>query len=272
MVNTRATAAPILSPEDIRPVLLEPLAAQSIAGQVATVMYTDAPQVLVPGMTDLDVADWIPEGQEIPLGDAQFTQQTITPRRLVGGTLVTNELLEDSNPQAKTLLGQSLARDLSLKVDAAFFGAAGANTERPPGLTDLTGTTGITGTLHVDRFYAAETAAELAGGPLDTYVCSPATAAAIGKLVQAEQWNRDVANPARRQILGVPVLASTHVPDNKVWGIRRDTILVVVRLRAEVDASEGPRFLSFTTAIRSRVRIGWGFLRPANVIEIDLTT
>lgn len=272
MTLTSALAKPILKPEQIIPLLLEPVVRESVLGQIATTMYTDRPAVRVPKMTDIDVADWIPEGQEIPLGDVEFDELELIPRRLAGGSVVTREVIEDTSPIASELIGQSLARDLAKKVDISFFGAKGTNTERPAGLADLTGYSPVTASsLSLDAFFDAEIAADAAGAPIDVYVTNPVTAASIGKLTMTGTAGvQDITVKARRVVLGVPVIASPHVPAGTIWGFNRASTLFIVRTQAEVEAHDGPFFTSYRVALRSRIRCTWGFTNPATVVRITI--
>lgn len=273
MTTTRATAAPILRPDEVRPLLLEPIERDSIAAQCSTVVYIDAPALHVPAMTDLDVADWRPEGEEIPLGDVSFTGQTITPARLVGGSILTQELAEDSSPEAAQLIGAALARDLRRALDSSFFGSKGSNAEQPAGLADLTGTTNVAPATSGDvlgAFLTAEQAAAGADAALDVYVTHPTTAAAIGKALLTAGSAADYTAPTERRILGVPVIATPLVPAGTVYGFDKSSTLLVFRVDAEIERDDSIYFTSYRIAIRGRIRVSWGFTRPDSVIKIAL--
>lgn len=272
MTNTRANAAPILRPEEVRPLLLDPIARDSLAAACSTVVYIDTPDLHVPTMADLDVADWIPEGEEIPLGDASFDGQTITPARLVGGSVLTKELAEDSNPEAARLIGESLARDLRRKLDASFFGTKGANTERPAGLLDLTGTTDVTPATagdYLGAFLAAEQQASVIDSSTNLYVANPATAAAISEtILTGTAGVQDMTAPAGRTILGVPFIASPLVAAGTIYGFNKASTLLVFRTDAEIERDDSVFFTSYRVAIRGRIRASWGFTRPESIIKI----
>lgn len=55
--------------------------------------------------------------------------------KLAGLSIITNELRNDSSPAAQEAIGAGLARDLSRKLDAAFFGKT--TTNGPSGLGSL---------------------------------------------------------------------------------------------------------------------------------------
>lgn len=273
MTLTRAAAQPIIKPDEIRELLLEPVFNAAAASQVSTPVYVDGPALHVPRMTGLDAAEWLPEGEEIPLDDITFTGTRIEPKRLVGGSVLTRETIEDTNPEASALVGQALAQDLAVKVDEAFFGAKGSNTERPAGLLDVTGTSNITGTTDaIATFLDAMAAAESAGVTPTAWVAHPTTLHALTKTLITFQGQPavDITSPMRRTILGVPLVPSRHVAAGVVWGMHAPSNLLVVRTAAEVEADSSVFFTSYRIALRARIRCAFGFLRPNTIVKITL--
>jgi HK97 family phage major capsid protein len=57
---------------------------------------------------------------------------------LKGLTVVSNELVSDSDPSALDVVGDGLVRDLRVKLDAAVFGGAGTGVA-PDGIESLAG-------------------------------------------------------------------------------------------------------------------------------------
>lgn len=273
MTLTRANAVPILKPNEVRPLLLEPTIAAAAASQVATTVYIDAPTMFLPRMSGIDVAEWLPEGQEIALDDVEFTGQSIEPKRLVGGAVLTKEAIEDTSPEASALVGQALAADLAVKLDETFFGAKGTNAERPAGLLDVTGITNIAGTTDlVGTFLDAMAAAESAGVSPSAWVAHPNTVTALtkGLAMFTGQPTLDITTAQRRVILGVPLVSSRHVAAGVVWGLHAPSNLIVVRTAAEVEADSSVFFLSFRTALRARLRAAFGFTRPDTIVKVTL--
>jgi HK97 family phage major capsid protein len=81
---------------------------------------------------------WTAEGAEIPVTDPDLDELVVTPPKLAGLTVVSNELMADSDPSALDVVGQGLVRDLQVKLDAAYFGNTVAN--GPSGLESLAST------------------------------------------------------------------------------------------------------------------------------------
>lgn len=278
MTSTTRTASAIIRPEEVRALLIEPTMAAATAATVSTVIYTRSPGVRVPRSGALDVAEWTPEGEEIPLGDLAFTEQAIDTRRLTGGSVLTQELVEDSSPEAAALVGQELARDLARSLDRAYFGAkTPGNTEQPLGLRDhLAEATTITatGTLTVEPFIDGQQAAEEHGHAISGWIAHPKTitqlAREFSKLNGA--MSLDVSQPLRQQLLGAAYLPCLHIPEGEVWAIDRANALLVVRTEADIERDASVFFTSYRIALRARIRVGFGWLNPAANIRIILPT
>ena len=78
-------------------------------------------------MTQDPAAAWTQEGAEINVSDAVLDEITVTPKKLAGLVVVSNELAADSSPAALGVVGQGLVRDLRRKIDAAYFTATTLN-------------------------------------------------------------------------------------------------------------------------------------------------
>src|SRR5690625_414835 len=136
MSLTTSGGSSILSPEQVSALVVQPLMQQSVAGQVSTVVQTDANEFRVPVVTDDPSAAWTAEGAEITADDPTLTEVTVKPSKLAGLTIISNELAADSSAAALQVVGDVLVRDLRRKVDAAFFGST--TTNGPSGLGSLT--------------------------------------------------------------------------------------------------------------------------------------
>lgn len=139
MTNSTTNASAILAPELVGPLLIQPLQTISVAAQVATVVNVHAHSFRVPVVAEDPSAAWVREGEEITPSDMTLTESVADLRKLAGLTVITNELRDDTNPAAAAVVGDGLARDISRKLDAAFFGELPA----PAGLAALTGVTTI---------------------------------------------------------------------------------------------------------------------------------
>jgi HK97 family phage major capsid protein len=138
MSLTTSGGQAILSPEQVGELVIRPLAQESVALGVSTVHPIVGPSLRVPAVTGDPTAAWVAEGAEIPVSEPTLTEVNITPSKLAGLVVVSNELAADSSPAALQVVGQRLVRDLSRKIDAAYFGNATVN--GPSGLLFIAAT------------------------------------------------------------------------------------------------------------------------------------
>ena len=68
----------------------------------------------------------VAEGDEITPSDATIPEVNVVPSKLAGLSIISSELANDTSPEAATAAGDGLARDISRKLDAAFFGTMSA--------------------------------------------------------------------------------------------------------------------------------------------------
>lgn len=283
-MNTSISAKPILAPEQVRPLLLEPTVNGSVVGQIATVQYIDAPKLRVPKMGALDVADWIGEGEEIPLGDVEFSEITFEPKSLKGGSVVTQEAMDDTSPEAAALIGAELARDLSRKIDAGFFGSNASNPDnQPPGLLDATEHKVIDATntptrAWMDGWFEAAEHADSLGTRIDAVVCHPKTATDLHKTAHMIDNQTGVGtgvgtgDPLRTAIYGTPIIRTPHIAVGDLWLIDKASTWLIIRTDAEIEADASVYFTSYRIALRSRIRATYGFTRPEALIKITGVT
>ena len=118
--------------------VIRPLIEQSVAAQVSTVVETGSHDFRVPVVSADPTAAWTAEGAEITASDPTITEVLVTPKKLAGLTVVSNELASDSSPAALQVVGDGLVRDLRRKIDAAYFAAA-TPTNGPAGVGTLSG-------------------------------------------------------------------------------------------------------------------------------------
>lgn len=268
---------PILGPEQVTELVIRPLIANSIAGQVLSTVNTAAPQYRVPIVAADPSAAWVAEGQEIPASDADIDELIVTPKKLAGLSIISSELAADSSPAAQQVVGDGLVRDLVRKLDKALFTAA--TTNGPAGLPSLSGVQVITAGAaftNVDPFSDAQFAAAGANANITSWVTSPATASALAKVKKgtgsAEPiLGADVTVPGRRQILGAPLLAAPDAPDGVVWGVDSTYSTLVVREGSTVEVDKSVFFTSDRVAIRCKTRLGFAFSHPASVVKIQVS-
>lgn len=273
MTQLTTNAASLLKPEQVNAVIVEPLTRESIAFQTSTVAKTASTQYRFPRITgDPDTA-WVPEGQEIPIDEADVDELLVTPKKVAGLTVISNELANDSSPEATALIGQRLVQSLRRKVDSSWFAAATPN--GPAGLGSITPTDVFAGAAfaNADPFVEAVSAAEGVGAQLTAFVCSPATALELATLKESAGSNKallqpDPTQPAGRTVAGLPLLTSPDAPDNAVWGIPKARAFVVLRQDVSVALDSSAFFTSDRVAVRVTMRVAFGFPHEAALVRV----
>jgi hypothetical protein len=92
---------------------------------------------------------FVGEGQPIPVRQALFASQFITPKKLGVITVMTREIEEHSVPAIEALLRQAISEDTGESIDSILLDANPADLVRPPGIlngiigtpADMTGST-----------------------------------------------------------------------------------------------------------------------------------
>lgn len=163
----------------------------------------------------------------------------MTPKKLAGLTVISNELAGDSSPAALQAVGDGVVRDLKRKLDAAYFG--NTTTNGPNGLGSLTTATVDAGDAWTNLDWAeeAKSEAEQLHTMLTAFVANPATALALASLKEQTGSNKHLlgADPTQagsRSIGGVPLYVSPSVADGTVWGIPQPHSIFVLRQDATV--------------------------------------
>lgn len=268
-----------ISPDQIEQLIVLPVEAASVATQVATVVSTSATQTKIPRVTADPSASWVEEGAEIGTSDPTVDDITVTPEKLAGLTIVSNEAAEDTSPAAANMIGDGLSRDIARKLDLAFFGTSPAGSVQPKGLEDLADVTEVdagTAWANLDAFAEALSNAEGHGVQVGSFVANPADALALAQLKEGASSIRpllgsDATSATRRLIQGVPLLVSSAVTQGTVWGIPSQRAVVVRRNDVELDVDTSAYFTSYRTAIRAVMRVGFAFTDPATIQKVKIT-
>ena len=267
-----------ISPDTISALITTPVQEGSVAMRVSTIISTPSTRTHIPIVSDDPTAAWVAEGAEIGATDPTVDDIVITPAKLAGLTIITNELAADTSPEAAAIIGDGLSRDIIAKLDAAYFGSKGASAIQPEGLEDLAGVNAVdagAAWVNLDPFAEAISAADIYALPLGAFVANPADALLLAKLKDQTGSNRpllgsDPTAPAKRTVLGVPLLTSPGVTVGTVWGIPKSRSIIVQRTNVELAVDRSAYFTSDRTAIRATMRLGFGFPHPAAIQKIVL--
>jgi HK97 family phage major capsid protein len=276
LLTSPGSGSAILTPDQVQALVVEPLTRTSVAMQVSTLVTTDTHTTRFPIVSSDVTGGWTAEGQEIALSDPSLTELEVTPSKLASLTVVSNELLADSNPAAMTVVGDSIVRDLAKKIDAAYFGNTIAN--GPSGLDSLLfqvqHVDGGGAFTNLDAFAAGLSKLEqVDSGLARNFVAHPNTVLQLSELKLASGWNApllgpDATSPSKRSILGVPLLWSPYIEQGRVWLISQAKSFVVMRANTSVLSDTSAYFSSDRVGIRATTRIGFGFPHPQAVVNV----
>jgi HK97 family phage major capsid protein len=268
-----------ITPDQIESLIVQPVTKASVAMQVATVINTGATDTRIPRVMSDPTAAWVAENAEIGASDPTVDDIVITPAKLAGLTVLSNESVADSNPAAASIVGDGLTRDIAKKIDIAFFGAKGGDAVRPAGLEDLVGFNLVdpgTAWADLDPFAEAIADAEGLGLAVNAFVANPADALILAQLKESGTSNRpllgaDPTSATRRLLQGVPLLVSSAVTVGTVWGLPTLRAVVVRRNDVDLQIDKSAYFTSDRTAIRAIMRVGFGFPHAAAIQKIKLS-
>jgi HK97 family phage major capsid protein len=269
--------AGILTPEEVGALVIRPLIEQSVAAQVSTVVQTGSHDFRVPVVTADPVAAWTAEGAEITATDPTITEVTVTPKKLAGLTVVSNELAQDSSPAALQVVGDGLVRDLRRKIDSAYFATA-TPTNGPAGVGVLSGVSTVaagTGWTDMDWAAEAQSLVETANSVLTAFVAAPDTALSLATVKEQTGSNKallgsDPTQPTSRTIAGVPLYVSPSVAADTVWGISAPHSIFVLRQDASVVTDTSAFFTSDRVAVRATLRVTFAFPHPAAIVKVTV--
>lgn len=280
-------AAGILTPEEIGDLVVRPVSRLSVAYQVSQVAVIGSHDFRIPLLTADPSASFVAEGAEIPADDAEISELIVTPKKCAALSVISRELADDSiNGAAQDVVGQALARDTARAVDAAYFGST--TPQGPSGLGALAGVSEVdAGTITtLDAFAEGQSLAETVGGVIIYWVAAPSTVLELAQLKREAGSNEpllqpDPTLPGRRQIFGAPLLSSPAVDPSVIWGIPASYIpadpedqsgrlsYVVQAQDASLDVDGSVFFTSDRVAIRTTLRVSFGWPHPAAVVKIE---
>lgn len=279
---TTVSAQPLLTPAQVEELFVRPVLTQSIAGRVCTIVRTDSRWVTIPMMKSGPAATWVEELQEIPTSDASFSSLTITPSKVAGLVPMSNEADEDSGGAVGELIGQRLTLETVRALDEAFLTAVAAPAPQgiaslpttpgdPNSVTTVNGGTNVFTTL--DAFVKTVADADDRQTPISAWVMNPDTRTKLATIKAATGSNTYLlsdanAQPSYRTIEGAPVITSSHVPADVVWGIPSSRCVMVIRNDVKVEQSGHALWSRDGMSIRSKMRVGYGFTDPTALVKI----
>lgn len=275
MSTTTSTTANAWTPEQIGDLLVQPLEVESVAARIGLFKTgLSGDKMRFPVVSADPTADWVAEGEEIPVSQATLDEVEAPFMKVAGLSVISRELAEDSSPDAADEIGRGLVRDIARKVDLAMFTNAGA--KAPAGLAQLTGYTQVEAPesmADLDPYISARFRAAAVGAELAAYVLSPADAEALALVKESSTsakrlLTESAGQPGSLAIDGVQVVTSPALTDGISWAIPKDSVRVGVRQDAQVDVDHSAFFTSDRVAVRGTMRVAFGFGHPKAVVQI----
>ncbi len=279
MSLTTANSHGIVVPETLGDLVIAAAARASVALRASTVVTTPTKEYRVPVISALPSSSFVAEGQELAAGDPTIEELLITPAKVGHVAPLSRELVRDSfNQDAPDIIATAQGIDIAKKIDLAAFG--GDNPIANDGLQVLDDVQEVDAgeLVNLDAFAEAQSLSEDVGGTITSFIASPANALLLAQLKRGEASNEpllqatvDPTAPITRQILGSQLLVSPAVDDDVIWAIPQAHSLVVVREDVETEVSVDVFFTSDRVAVKTTMRVGWGWPHPAAVVKINIT-
>ncbi|MGD7002122.1 phage major capsid protein [Corynebacterium halotolerans] len=262
----------------VNELIVKPVIEQSVAMQVSTVLRpTAGARVEIPLILNDGDGEpgWVPAGGEVPLNaapDAGFL--LLDHHKLAARGEVPWEHMDDVAHDVTNIYGQGLVNKLIRTIDDAFFSPAGKHpihgVGKLKGINEMT----ATGLANTDTFLDALEHAENHDTKVTSFVMSPATKTAIAKLKKATGSEENLLGvndaPGSNTISGVPLLSTRRVPDNIIWALPADRLVVSMRQNATLTLDRTAGFERMTAGLLASTRVGMGCIEPAAVTKITI--
>lgn len=274
-------------PEDYRPQFFDLLAAESVALRAGMpVITTNRDVVKVPRVLSDPTAAWTDEAGLITPSDPNYHEVEATPRKLAALTVVSNELLADSNPSIVAMLERQMVRALSLELDRAIFKGSGTPPEIT-GLDNVSNTQTDSGTLaNLDDIADAITGLEAANAKATAIFMHPLLWGTLIKVKEADTSNNKPllqdsagsgAQGVQRSIYGVPVYLSSQLvnagspsaPDT-IYVCDTSQMVLVRRQEIRIDVDRSRLFNYDQSEIRAILRADLVVPNPAAVYVLTV--
>ncbi|MGH3517349.1 MAG: phage major capsid protein [Haloechinothrix sp.] len=239
--------------------------------------------VKVPSVTSSVVVAGVAENTAIAPADPGLGEIVLDPRKFGALTLVAREAIEDSRPELRQVVANSLVRDVAVELDRQLVTGSGV----APNLRGLRNTTGATAgpatgangaSLTYNILADTMAAAENANVDLDrlAWIMHSRSWGSVRKLASTAGeplfTQTSDGEDARRSLFGVPVHISNALPINEVVGTSTDTtalilvdvsqVVVAVSRAVELSISTDFAFNTDQVAVRVTCRYDIGVPQP----------
>jgi HK97 family phage major capsid protein len=247
-----------LTPEDWARYIIEGLTHQSVLlASGASRIVTALKAVHVPRVVD-DGASWYDELEVITESGPTGDDLVLTPKKCAALATLSNESVNDSDPAAIDVVGQSMVRAVALEADKAMF--AGTGTKQPLGIFGQVTAKAIGAVDYTNVVKAAGLVRAQGGVPNAVYV-NPADYTDLQ--LQTDSNNRPLIQPDPTQgpaatIAGLVVWPTPAIAADTALVAQADQVVVAIREDATVEVSGDAAFEKDATLARVIARVDVG--------------
>lgn len=183
-------------------------------------------RVHVKGQDGAHTGYWVGESKPIPMSKSDYSSVELTPLKVAALTVLSMELLEDSQPSAEMLVRDALVESCSQRIDTTFLSATAASAGVSPagllnGLTAITPSGTDLAAVRADMqslIYPFITNKHATG---ITLVMNPATALALSWMYGSlDQRAFPDINQSGGSLNGMPVVVGENVTAGNIIAIR----------------------------------------------------
>jgi len=283
-----ATVANV-SPPQLSDFLFQRLRATSIALMTGiSVLSTDREAITWPKLVSDVSPGFVAEGALIPESDPTFANLTATPKKLAVRTVVSNEVVDDSDPSIVDVLSANMSKLLALVLDDAIFEGTGASNsitglKNTPGIQTLGLGTNGGSFSNLDPFMTAigMLNAANAGGNY-VIVMTPRAWQELSMLKIGSAYNSPLlsfpGDAAAPRIAGCPVYVSSQLSSTETAGTATTTssvyvfapseVILVRRMDATIEFDRSRLFANDQSEMRGKLRADLLLPNPAAVLRI----
>lgn len=286
-------AGGVVVPDDYQAAFFDRLAAESVMLRAgAQTIRTSRDVLKVPRINSDPTAAFVSEGGTISPSDPSYSEISATPVKIAALTVMSNELIADSNPGIVQMLEMQTARALALKFDVSCFEANETNFK---GLKNTSGIT-LDSSLGTDGDQPENL--DVIASAIATLATANANASAIfmhprswGTLIKLRELTSGSNKPllqesagsgsqgVTRAIYGVPVFLSSQLSITETKGSNSDCssiyvvdmsqIVPVFREDARIGIDSSRLWNSDQSELRAIMRATLAVPNAAAVVRIE---
>jgi HK97 family phage major capsid protein len=264
------TLGAALTPEDWARYIIDGLTHRAVLlASGATRITTMLKSIHVPRLVDGSAA-WYDESEEIGEGAPTGDDLVLTPKKVATIVRLSNESVNDSEPDAIDAVGQAMVRAVALEADQAMFTGAAGNPKKPTGIVTQVSAS-VPGPVTYESVVRAAGTVRAAGGTPDALYLAPTDYTALELATDASDRpliQPDAAQGPAPTVAGLPVWPTPALSSGTALVAQADQVVVALRQDASVEVSRDALFTSDSTVARVIARVDVGLNDPDGLCKI----